>query len=219
MKVPWHRSGPGDLGRELRASRPEPPASLQADLEQEIAESRGSIRRPSHRRPSMRFGFAIGTTVVLLVSLAAAGGLAAASSSVRSAFTDVARIAHVAAPAHPSASNGGATPASDQYSRKKSCVKAAKAREKAAIKAADDALKGELAAIEKQYKDAVAAAKKAYDASAKTKADKDKQKAAIKAAKALRKKLRDAAYKKHAAAVAAAKAKYKADVKKCPIVP
>lgn len=218
MNVPWNRSDPGDLGRELRTSRPEPPAELQADLEQQIAESSRSIRRPAHRRPSMRFGFAVGTTAVLLVSLAAAGGLAAASSSVRTAFTEVARVAHIAAPAHPSASSGGVTPASDQYSRKKSCVKAAKAREKAAIKAADDALKGELAAIEKQYKDAVAAAKKAYDESAKTKADKDKEKAAIEAAKALRKKLRDAAYTKHAAAVAAAKAKYEADVKKCPIV-
>jgi hypothetical protein len=218
MNVPWHRSDPGDLGRELRANRPEPPAELQAGLEQEIAVSGRSSRRPSHRRPSMRFGFAVGTTAVLLIALAAAGGLAAASSSVRSAFTDVARVAHVAAPAHPSASNGGATPASDQYSRKKSCVKAAKAREKAAIKAADDELNLELAKIEKQYKDAVAAAKKAYDESAKTKADKEKEKAAIEAAKALRKKLRDAAYKKHAAAVAAAKAKYKSDVKKCPIV-
>jgi hypothetical protein len=221
MRVPWHRSDLGDLGRELRASRPEPPGELQSDIEHEITAASPDVSRRSLGMPvGFRFGLAAGTTALLLVSLAAAGGLAAASSSVRNALTDVARVAHISAPAaHPTKPGNGASPAIDQYARKKSCVKAAKAREKAAIKAADDQLKKRLAAIEKQYKDAVEAAKKAYEQSNKTKADKEKEKAAIEAAKALRKKLRAAAYKAHKAAVDAAKARYKADVKKCPLVP
>jgi hypothetical protein len=217
MNVPWKRKDLDDLARELRASRPEPPAELLTNLEHELVESSGHARR-RRPKPTLRFGLAAGMTAILLGSLAAAGGLAAASSSVRNAFTDVARVAHISAPAHPSASGANATPATDQYARKKSCVKAAKARENAAIRAANRTLKARLAAIEKQYKAAVAAAKKRYLQSAKTKNDFAKEKAAIAAATALRKKLRAAAFLAHKNAVNAAKARYRADVKKCPIV-
>jgi len=221
MRVPWHRSDLGDLGRELRASRPEPPGELQSDIEQDITAARRDAQRRSHRMPvGLRFGFAAGTTAVLLVSLAAAGGLAAASSSVRSAVTDVARVVHISAPAaHPTRANTGASPATDQYARKKSCVKSAKAREVAATRAADKALVARLKSIEKQYKLAVEAAKHRFLTSAHTKSDLAARKAALQTAAAKRKLARTASYKTHAAAAAKAKARYKADVKKCPLVP
>ena len=220
MRVPWHRSDLGDLGRELRASRPEPPGELQSDIEQEIAASGRPAHRRSHLVPSMRFGLAAATTAVLLVSLAAAGGLAAASSSVRSAVTDVARVVHISAPAaHPTKANTGASPATDQYARKKSCVKSAKAREVAATRAADKALVARLKSIEKQYKLAVKAAKHRFLTSAHTKSDLAARKVALQKAAAKRKLARAASYKTHAAAAAKAKARYKADVKKCPLVP
>src|SRR4029077_2171859 len=80
MRRPWHRNDPPDLGRELRASRPAPRADFASALEQDILEKR---RRPNrHRLPSFRLGFAASVTVFVLVGFAAAGGMAAASSSV-----------------------------------------------------------------------------------------------------------------------------------------
>jgi hypothetical protein len=156
--------------------------------------------------------------VALLVAFAAAGGMAAASSSVRSAFTNVARVVHIAAPTRQASPNSALTPAVDQYGRKKSCVKAAVARRNAAFKAANARLKRELKFAKAHYLKSLAKANKRYTASAKTRVDTAKHVAAVKAARGKYKLARAAAWKKHGRSVKAALARYKRDLKKCPIV-
>jgi hypothetical protein len=204
MRLFWKRP---DLERELRAARPRPPAELESRLEAQIADDR---TRDRHRAPRARLGFAAATTVALLVAFAAAGGMAAASSSVRSAFTDMARVVHIAAPQRQAAPDSAATPAVDQYGRKKSCVKAAVARRNAAIRRADAKLKRDLALATKIYKKRVGMARKLTSTA--------KRDAALKAAYAKYVKARRAAYRRHTAAVKRALARYRADIKKCPIV-
>src|SRR5262249_13540345 len=148
MKMPWNRD---ELGRELRAARPAPPAELENALEQEIrAERRRS--RAGARAPRLRFGLAAAPTAVVLASFTAVGGMAAASSSVRHAFTNVAQAVHLSAPAPKARTTSAPSPSDDQYGRKKSCIKSAYDRRAAALRAAKAKLKRELAVAGKAYK-------------------------------------------------------------------
>jgi hypothetical protein len=196
------------LGRELRASKPRPSSDLEASIEQQVEDARAP-----RRLPGLRLGLAATVTALLAGSFAVAGGMAAASSSVRSAFTDVAQVVHISSPAHQSAPS--ATPASDQYGRKASCVKTAANRRAASIRAANAKLKNSLAAANTTYKAAVAKAKGRYAQS--TGSAKKLQKA-LAAAWSTYVKARQAAFKAHAQVVGKANARYKADIRKCPAV-
>src|SRR5581483_459928 len=115
MKKFWNRD---ELSRELRASRPKPSDVLVNALEQQIESERSRSRG---RVPSFRFGLAAAATALLVASFAAAGGMAAASSSVRHALTDVAQAVHITSPTAHARHDETATPAADQYGRKKNC--------------------------------------------------------------------------------------------------
>jgi hypothetical protein len=199
MKMPWNRD---DLGRELRAVRPTPPPDLENALEHEI---RAEHRRSRSRAPRLRFGLAAATTAVVLASFTAVGGMAAASSSVRHAFTNVAQAVHLSSPAtHRSTAS---SPASDQYGRKKSCLQTAYGRRAAALRAANAKLRRDLAAAGKSYWLRAAGARKLAAA---------QRRAALHAAYRRYLAGRKAAASHHAAAVKKANARYKADAKKCP---
>jgi hypothetical protein len=197
MKLPWNRD---ELGRELRAARPTPPAGLESSIEHQIEAERQGARRAA---PRLRFGLAATATALLIASFAAAGGIAAASSSVQHALTHVAQAVHLSSP---QASKPSATPAGDQYGRKKNCVKAAYNRHKAALHAADAKLHSQLALAGLHYKQLVAHARKL---SAR------QRNAAVHAAYGKYLAARKAAYKAHAAAVHKADGRYRADTKKC----
>src|SRR6476646_5626802 len=107
MKMPWNRA---ELGRELRASRPTPPAGLETSLEHDVEAER---RRSRGSLPRYRLGLAATATALMV----------AASSSVRHAFNNVAQAVHLSAPAPKARAAKPATPADDQYGRKKNCVK------------------------------------------------------------------------------------------------
>ena len=210
----WKRNHSQDLGRELRASRPEPPAEFVSSLEQELRDAR---RRSSRRAmPGFRLGLAAGTTAILLGTVTVAGGMAAASSSVRHAFTQVAQVVHIGSPASGERST---SPAQDQYGRKKSCTKAAAARRDAATRAASVTLRKELAAARSAYGKSVASANKRFAAakSATPKLAAAKQRAALRAASAKYRQQRAAAFKHHTQAVGKAKSRYKRDFASCPI--
>jgi len=202
MKMPWNRD---ELGRELRAVRPKPPAALESSLEHEIEAER---RRSRGRVPGFRFGLAAAATTVLLASFTVAGGMAAASSSVRSALTSVAQVVHITSPKPSARATSLAGPARDQYGRKKNCVKSAADRRAASIRAANAKLNRNLALAGKYYKQAVSNARKLAAA---------KKAAALRTAYGKYRAARAAAYEQHAAAVAKANARYRADFKKCPI--
>jgi hypothetical protein len=82
-----------DLERRLRSERPAPRAEFMSRLTERIESA-------PHRRSSFRFGLAAAVSAVILVSLAAFGGLSYAASSVTHA---VQTAVHVVAPAHPAA--------------------------------------------------------------------------------------------------------------------
>jgi hypothetical protein len=203
MKMPWNKD---ELGRELRAARPTPPAELENALESEI---RGR-RRSRSGAPRLRFGLAAATTAVVVLSFTAVGGMAAASSSVRHAFTNVAQVVHLSSSSRRAHATAAASPAVDQYGRKKSCVKSAYDRRRAALRAANAKLNRDLAKAGKNYKQRAASARKLAAAKQKN--------AALHAAYAKYLAARKAAAKRHAAAVTKANARYKADTKKCPAV-
>jgi hypothetical protein len=201
MKTPWNRD---ELGRELHAARPTPPAELETSLEHEIEAER---RRSRGSLPRYRLGLAATVTALLIASFAVAGGMATASSSVSHAFTHVAQAVHLSSPAPHARPSQTASPADDQYGRKKNCNKVAADRRAAALLAANAKLKRDLAQASKSYNQRVADARKLAAA---------KKSAALKAAYSKYLAARKAAFKRHAAAVAKANARYKADVKKCP---
>src|SRR5262249_7998975 len=163
--------------------------------------SRGSL-------PRYRLGLAATVTALLFASFTVAGGMAAASSSVRHAFTNVAQAVHLSATAPKVNAAKPATPADDQYGRKKDCIKSAAARRAAALRSAKTKLTRSLAAARKVYKQRVASARHLSAA---------KRSAAVKRAYAKYQAARKAANKSYAAAVAKANARYKADSKKCPV--
>jgi len=196
------------LGRELRAAKPRPSSGLEASIEQQVEDARAP-----RRLPGLRLGLAATVTALLAGSFAVAGGMAAASSSVRSAFLDVAQVVHISSPAHQSAPS--ATPATDQYGRKASCVKTAANRRAAAVRKANAKLKRDLAAAKKAYEAAVAKAKRRY---AQSTGSAKKLAAALAAAKGKYAQAQAAANTRHDRAVAKANARYKADVRKCPAV-
>jgi len=202
MKMPWNRD---ELGRELRASRPTPPAeletSLEHDIEAERRRSRGSLSR-------YRLGLAATATAIMVASFTVAGGMAAASSSVRHAFNNVAQAVHLSAPAPKARAAKPATPADDQYGRKKNCVKSAAARRAASLRFAEAQLSRDRTAARKAYKRAAAKARKLAAA---------KKSAAVKRAYGKYLAARKAANAKYAASVARANARYTADAKKCPV--
>ena len=203
MKMPWNKN---DLGRELRAARPKPPVALESALEHEIEAER---RRFRGRVPAFRLGFAAAATTLLLATFTVAGGMAAASSSVRSAFTSVAQAVHITSQKPHARAAAPTSPARDQYGRKKNCVKAAADRRSAAIHAADGKLHRDLAKAGKYLQDSLKNARNLSGA---------KQTAARKAAYGKYRADNAAAYRRHAAAVKNANKRYKADFKKCPIV-
>ena len=147
--------------------------------------------------------------MLLVTGFAAAGGLAAASSSVRQAFADVARVVHVAAPAHPASVDKGMSPAQDQYGRKKKCGKQAYDREVAATRAANAKLKRDLALAKAHYARSAGKIKKRYTSGLKTKAELDREHAALRAAQAKLKRERGLAYKHHGQLVRHAQDRYK----------
>jgi hypothetical protein len=202
MKMPWNRD---ELGRELRAARPQPPAELEHALEQEIRAERNRSRAGS---PRLRFGLAAATTAIVVVSFTAVGGMAAASSSVAHAISHVAQAVHLSSPAQ-HATKPATSPAGDQYGRKKTCLKTAFDRRAAALRAANAKLRRELAVASRAYKQRSANARKLAAA---------QKHAAMHAAYGKYLSSRKAAFKRHAAAVNKAKARYKADSKKCPTV-
>ena len=161
MRMPWHWNDSSRLGRELRASRPEPRADFESALEQEVLKGRRRVRPSRHLVPNFRFGFAAGVTVLLLVGFTAAGGMAAASSSGRHALADVAQVVHISSPANKTV-DSGTSPAKDQYGLKKSCTKAAAARQAAALRAANAKLERELALAKKHHAQSVTKAKQRY---------------------------------------------------------
>jgi hypothetical protein len=202
MKMPWNRD---ELGRELRAARPTPPVELETALEHEIEAER---RRSRGSLPRYRFGLAATATALLIASFTVAGGMAAASSSVRHAITHVAQAVHLSTPAAHVRTSKPASPADDQYGRKKSCVKVASDRRAAALRAANANLKRDLKVAGKSYQRRVDSARKLSAA---------KKSAARKAAYRTYLTARKTASKRHAAAVTTANARYKADAKKCPV--
>jgi hypothetical protein len=205
MKMPWNRD---ELGRELHASRPTPPAELESSLEHDIEAER---RRSRDSFPRYRLGLAATATALMVASFTVAGGMAAASSSVRHAFTNVAQVVHLSAPAKTRAAKPAskpATPADDQYGRKKNCVKSAAARRAASIKAAQAKLLADRNVARKANKQARANARNLAAA---------KKNAAVKRAYGRYLAARQAASKKYAASVAKANKRYKADAKKCPV--
>lgn len=201
MKTFWNRD---ELTRELRASRPKASDELVDVLEQRIESER---RRSGRRLPSVRFGLAAATTALLVASFAAAGGMAAASSSVRHALKDVAQAVHITSPSAHARADRTATPATDQYGRKKSCVASAKARRDASVRAANAKLNRDLKLAGKYYDQRVSKARKL--------ASKEMH-AALKAAYGKYRAARAAAYKRHGQAVNRAYGRYRADSKKCP---
>jgi hypothetical protein len=202
MKMPWNKD---ELGRELRASRPTPPAELETSLEHDIEAER---RRSRGSLPRYRLGLAATATALMVASFTVAGGMAAASSSVRHAFNNVAQAVHLSAPAPKARAAKPATPADDQYGRKKNCVKSAAARRAASIRAADAQLTRDRSSARKVYRKARANARQLAAA---------KKNAAIKHAYGKYLAARKAANTKRAASVAKANARYKADAKKCPV--
>lgn len=202
MKHFWNRD---ELSRELRAARPKPPAELESALDHRIEAERRSSRG---RLPSFRLGFAAATTALLVASFAAAGGMAAASSSVRHALTDVAQAVHLSSPTTHAKAASAPSPATDQYGRKKNCVKSASDRRHAAIHAADAKLHRSLALAGKAYKRRVSNARKLAAA---------KQHAALRAAYGKYLHGRAVAYRQHASVVKKANARYRLDAKKCPV--
>jgi len=200
MKMPWNRNM---LGRELRAGRPAPPAELENALEQEI---RAERRRSGSVAPRLRFGLAAATTAVVVVSFTAVGGMAAASSSVRHAFTNVAQAVHLSSPVRHVRRTAAPSPASDQYGRKKSCVKSAYDRRAAALRAANAKQQRELAVAGKAYKQRTANARKLAAA---------RKHLALRDAYGKYLGARKAAFKRHTVAVNRANARYKADTSKC----
>jgi hypothetical protein len=201
MKMPWMRD---ELGRELRAARPQPPAELANALEHEIHAER---RRSRAGSPRLRFGLAAATTALVVASFTAVGGMAAASSSVRHAFSNVAQAVHLSSPT-PHATKA-ASPAGDQYGRKKTCLKTAYDRRSAALRAASAKLKRDLSVASHAYTQRAASARKLAAA---------RKNAAMHAAYVKYLTARKAAFKRHTAAVGKANARYKADSKKCPAV-
>jgi hypothetical protein len=197
------------LERELRAAKPLPSPDLESTIEQQVADA----QRAPRGLPGLRFGLAATVTALLVGSFAVAGGMAAASSSVRGALSDVAQVVHISTPARQSAPT--ATPATDQYGRKASCVKTAANRRAASIRAANAKLNSKLAAATRIYKAAVA---KAKNRSAQSTGSAQELQKALAAAWGKYVKARHAAFKAHAQAVVRANARYKADVKKCPAV-
>ena len=202
MKTFWNRD---ELTRELRASRPKPPDVLVNRLEQQIE---SECHRSRGRAQGFRLGLAAATTALVVVSFAAAGGMAAASSSVRHALSDVAQAVHITSPSAHARLDRPATPATDQYGRKKSCVKSASDRRNASIRAADRKLHRDLALAGKYYKQRVSNARKLAA---------NKQHAALERAYGKYRAARAAAYKAHAKAVRNANGRYRADVERCPI--
>ena len=95
------------LERELRAQRPEPRPEFLNGLETRIHGSR-------HRRPArgLRLGLAAGLSAVMLVALAAFGGLGYAATGVSQA---VSAAVHVVAPAHHAAVRAPLSSAKAQY--------------------------------------------------------------------------------------------------------
>jgi hypothetical protein len=199
MKLPWNRD---ELGRELRAARPKPPAGLESAIEQDIETER---RRSRGLAPRFRFGLAATATAVMVASFTVAGGMAAASSSVQHALNHVAQAVHLSSPS-PKAAAPAASPAGDQYGRKKNCGKSARGRENASLHAATRQLNHDLALAGKDYKQRVANARKLSA---------EKRNAAMHRAYSRYVAARHAAYNRHAAAVKKAVGRYKADVKKC----
>jgi len=202
MKTPWNRD---ELGRELRASRPTPPAELETSLEHDIEAER---RRSRGSLPRYRLGLAATATALMVVSFTVAGGMAAASSSVRQAFSNVAQAVHLNAPAPKARAARPASPADDQYGRQKNCVGSAAARRAASIRAAKAQLTSERLAARKAYKKQRANARQLAAA---------KQKAAMHRAYGKYLAARHAASHRYSASVAKANKRYKADAKKCPV--
>jgi hypothetical protein len=99
-----------DLERMLRRERPAPPADFVESLARRV------VSTPSERRSTFRLGLAATVTVVLVISLAAFGGLGYAATSVKHA---VHTAVHVVAPAkHHAAKTAGYNSAAAQYGKK-----------------------------------------------------------------------------------------------------
>lgn len=90
MRGMWNRRSGRDLERELRAARPEPKAEFLATLAARV----GEATQP-RRTSTARIAFAGGLTVVMLVALAAVGGVSYAANSMVAA---VQRLEGVLAP-------------------------------------------------------------------------------------------------------------------------
>jgi hypothetical protein len=202
MKMPWNRD---ELSRELRASRPTPPAGLESSLEHDIEAERRCARTSS---PRYRFGLAATATALMIASFTVAGGMAAASSSVRGAFTHVAQAVHLSAPAPKARAAKPASPADDQYGRKKNCIKTAAARRAASINAASKQRTRDRTAARKAYRNSMDNARQLAAA---------KRKAAMSRAYGKYMAARHAANGKYKASVAKADKRYRADAKQCPV--
>jgi hypothetical protein len=82
------RQNESDLEAELRRSRPQPQPEFLALLADRV----GSRQRRA-TRPALRLAVAGGLTAVLLIALAAVGGLGAAAAGVKAAATAVSGVA------------------------------------------------------------------------------------------------------------------------------
>jgi hypothetical protein len=109
----WKRED--GLGRELRASRPEPKAEFMRSVVDRMESQRARVR-------SYRTAIAVGLTVVGLVSLGAFGGLGYAASTVAAVKRPVLLVKKVVAPANPKTTPRAgsvvlvdSTAAADQY--------------------------------------------------------------------------------------------------------
>ena len=100
-----------DLERMLRGDRPTPPAEFVESLARRVVAS------PPGRRGTFRLGLAATVTAVLVVSLAAFGGLGYAATSVKHA---VHTAVHVVAPAkhYAAAKPAGFNSAAAEYGKK-----------------------------------------------------------------------------------------------------
>lgn len=122
MRYWRRRQEPIDLEAELRAGRPEPSSELTQRLEARVRNHGRS------RTGSLRVAFVGALTAVMLVSLAAVGGVGYASSAARDAAVSVKRVV---SPEQKVVRILKKSPAIHQYDHKKTQKKKAKKVKKA----------------------------------------------------------------------------------------
>ncbi len=136
----------------LRADRPEPRQEL-------VRRITGEIRGHHRRFGTLRLGIAAGFTAMLLVALAAFGGLGFAASSVAQAAKATAVAMNIISPATPKHFDTQNSSARNQYQGPEQCRDKATEKYHRGLQAAQKKYKKNVARAKTQYKKNVARAK------------------------------------------------------------